>query len=93
MDSLTEHDGHSCQTILAQRMAQRFYNIPIAVTVLDGKVYGAYFGNWKAYDLPAYDPMVATLAIEMRLFNDSRIGEIDGKQVTWWINRRTDEEP
>lgn len=84
--------GHSCQTILARRMAQKFYNIPIAVTVFEGKCYGAYIGNYEPYDLPAYDPMIATLAIQMGLFNDTKIGEINGKRVTWYLNRRHDTE-
>jgi hypothetical protein len=81
-------DGHSCQTILARRMAEQFYDIPIAVTVFGDKVYGAYIGNWKPYELTAYTPMIATLAIEMGLFSNSQPGEIDGKEVTWWRNRR-----
>lgn len=88
MDKLTEHAGNSCQNILAHRMAENFRDIPIAMTVLDGKLYGAYIGNWKPYDLPAYDPMVASLAIEMGLFNEQQPGEIGGKAVIWWRNSR-----
>jgi hypothetical protein len=79
--------GNSCQSILARRMAAEFFDIPIAVAVLDGKVYGAYIGNWEPYDLK-YEPMVAVLAIEMGLFNVSQPGEIGGKPVVWWRNRR-----
>jgi len=80
-------DGHSCQSILAIRMAEQFLDIPIAMTVLDDKVYGAYIGNWEPYELTAYQPMVATLAIEMGLFKPERDGEIDGKPVKWRMNR------
>jgi hypothetical protein len=86
MGSLT--DGNSCQSLLARQMAKAFYDIPIAVTVLDGKTYGAYIGNWKPYELPAHQPMIAALAIEMGLFKPERDGEIDGKPVKWWMNRR-----
>jgi len=79
---------HSCQSILARRMAEQFHDIPIAVTVLDDKVYGAYIGNWEPYELTAYQPMVATLAIEMGLFKPERDGEIGGLPVKWWRNRR-----
>ncbi len=85
-------DGHTCQTILAQRMAKEFYDIPIAVTVLHdsagAKVYGAYIGNWKPYELPAYSPMVAALAIQMGLFKPVGDSEIDSKPVKWWMNKR-----
>jgi hypothetical protein len=81
-------DGHTCQSILARRMAAEFYDIPIAVTVLDGKVYGAYIGNWEPYELTAYDPMVAGLANMMGLFNYSQPGEIGGKSVVWRMNKR-----
>jgi hypothetical protein len=81
-----------CNSVLAQQMAKKFYDIPIAVTVLfdpaGAKVYGAYIGDWKPYELPAYSPLVATLAIEMGLFNDSTPGEINGEPVTWWRNKR-----
>ena len=83
-----EEGGHTCQTILARRMAEKFYDTPLAMTVLDGKVYGAYIGNWQHYDLPAYQPMIATLAMQMGLFKVERQGEIDGKVVYWWMNRR-----
>ena len=83
-----EEAGYSCQTILARRMAEKFYDIPIAVTVFNGKTYGAYIGNWAPYELPAYEPMIATLAIQMGLFNKSEMGEIGGKSVTWWRNVR-----
>ena len=84
-----EEAGHTCQTILARRMAEKFYDIPIAVTVFDGKTYGVYIGNWSApYDLPAYEPMIATLAIQMGLFNEQTPGEIAGQPVTWWRNKR-----
>jgi hypothetical protein len=70
-------------------MADQFYDIPIAMTVLDDKVYGVYFGgDLPPYELPVYPPMVATLAIEMGLFNDSQPGEVHGKPVTWWRNKR-----
>lgn len=81
-------EGDSCQSILARRMAAEFFDIPIAVTVLDGKVYGAYIGNWEPYELPAYDPMVAGLADAMGLFAHSQPGEIDGKPVVWRMNKR-----
>ncbi len=85
-------NGHTCQSILAQKMAKEFFDIPIAVTVLfdpaGAKVYGAFVGNWEPYELPAYTPMVATLAIEMGLFNDSQPGKINGESVTWWMNKR-----
>lgn len=80
-------DGNSCQSILAQRMAEKFLDIPIAMTVLDGKVYGAYIGNWEPYVLPAYEPMIATLAVEMGLFKLECDGEVDGAPVKWWMNR------
>jgi hypothetical protein len=73
--------------ILALRMAQDFRDIPIAIAVLDGKVYGAYIGNYEPYDLK-YDPIVATMAIETGLFNDQTPGEVNGKPVTWWRNKR-----
>lgn len=81
------------RAVLARRMAEQFYNIPIAMTVLDGRVYGAYIGNFEPYDLPAYDADVASLAIQMRLFNDTYVGEIGGTPVIWWMSKRTDEEP
>ena len=80
--------GYTCQTILARRMAEKFYDIPIAVTVYDGKTYGAYIGNWAPYELTAYQPMIATLAIQMGLFNDQTPGEIAGQPVVWWRNKR-----
>lgn len=80
--------GHSCQTILAQRMAEKFYDTPLAVTVFEGKTYGVYIGDWKPYELTAYQPMIAMLAIQMGLFNQATQGEIDGKSVTWWRNVR-----
>jgi hypothetical protein len=80
--------GHSCQTILARRMVEKFYDIPIAVTVFEGKTYGAYIGNWAPYELPAYAPMIAMLAISMGLFKDQTPGEIAGKPVVWWRNKR-----
>jgi hypothetical protein len=80
--------GYSCQTILARRMAEKFYDIPIAVTVFEGKTYGAYIGNWAPYEIPAYQPMIATLAIQMGLFNDQTPGDIAGKPVVWWRNKR-----
>jgi hypothetical protein len=83
-----EEAGHTCQTILAQRMADKFYDIPIAVAVIDGKCYGAYIGNWEPYELPAYDPMVATLAFEMKLFNDTYLREFNGQRVMWYMNKR-----
>jgi hypothetical protein len=69
-------------------MVEQFRDIPIAVTVLGGKVYGAYIGNWEPYELTAYVAADAALAIETGLFNDSQPGEIDGKPVTWWRNKR-----
>jgi len=72
----------------AQQLAQKFYDIPIAMTVLDGKVYAAYIGDWKAYDLPYTDPVVAQSAIEQGLFNKQETGEIAGKPVTWYRNVR-----
>lgn len=81
-------DGYTCQSILAHRMAEKFYDIPIAVTVLDDKVYGAYIGNWQPYELNSYQPMVATLAFEMGLFKSERDGEVNGVAVTWWMNKR-----
>jgi hypothetical protein len=82
-----EEAGYTCQTILAQRMAKQFHDIPVAMTVLDGKVYGAYIGNWQPYPLQ-HEPMIAILAIQMNLFNDQTPGEIDGKPVIWWRNKR-----
>lgn len=73
--------------MLANKMSDGFLNIPIAVTVLDGKVYGAYTGNWEPYGLPNYDPEVVTLAINMGLLQAEREDEIGGKPVTWWMNR------
>ena len=75
------------QASLAQAMAGKFYDIPIAMTVLNGKVYGAFIGNWKPYTLPA-DVAVASLAIEMGLFKPEQDGEIEGTPVKWWMNRR-----
>jgi len=71
----------------AQAMAGKFLDIPIAMTVLDGKVYGAYIGNWKPYTIPA-DFATASLAIEMGLFKPEKPGDIDGKPVQWWMNKR-----
>ena len=71
----------------AKEMAEKFFDIPIAMTVLDGKVYGAYIGDWKPYTIPA-TAAVAVLAIETKLFNYSQPGQIDGKLVTWWMNKR-----
>jgi len=71
----------------ARVMAGKFYDIPIAMTVLDGKVYGAFIGNWKPYAIPA-DVATATLALEMGLFKLEKEGEIDGKPVQWMMNRR-----
>ncbi len=82
-----EEGGYTCQTILARRMAEKFIDTPIAMTVFEGKVYGAYIGNWKPYVIQ-YEPMIATLAIEMGLFNKSEAGEIDGKPMTWWRSVR-----
>jgi hypothetical protein len=87
-----ENSGHTCQTILAQKLADAFYNIPIAVAVIDGKTYGAYIGNWEPYELPHYDPMIATLAFEMKLFNDVYLREHNGARVTWYMNKRHDTE-
>ena len=83
-----EEAGHTCQTILARRMAEKFYDTPLAVTVFEGKTYGAYIGNWMPYDLPAYQPMIAQLAIQMGLFNNQTPGEIEGQPVVWWRNVR-----
>jgi hypothetical protein len=73
---------------LAQRMAEEFHDIPIAMTVLNGKVYGAYIGNWEPYELPAYEPRVANIAIGLGLFKTEALGEIDGEPVKWWRNKR-----
>ena len=81
--------GDTCQSILARRMAEQFYDIPIAMTVLGDKVYALYLNNvYGPYELTAYTPMVATLAIEMGLFNDSQPGELEGKPIMWWRNKR-----
>ena len=71
----------------AKKFAADFYNIPIAVTVHGGNVYGAYIGNWEPYDL-RFDPMEAQHAIEMGLFTVEREGELNGFPVKWWMNRR-----
>ena len=71
----------------AQVMAGKFLDIPIAMTVLEGKVYGAFIGNWKPYTIPA-DAATATLAIELGLFKPETTGEIDGKPVQWFMNKR-----
>jgi len=71
----------------AQEMARKFLDIPIAMTVLNGKVYGTYIGNWKPYTIPA-DFATASLALEMGLFTPTRDGEIDGQPVKWYMNRR-----
>jgi hypothetical protein len=71
----------------AKKFAADFYNIPIAVTVHGGNVYGAYIGNWEPYDL-RFDPMAAQQAFEMGLFTVEREGELNGFPVKWWMNRR-----
>lgn len=83
MDSVEA--GVTAQKLLAQRMAKQFHNIPIAVTVFEGKVYAAYIGNWEPYTVK-YDPTAAALAIELGLFNNTLPGKIDGKDVTWYRN-------
>jgi hypothetical protein len=77
--------GVLTQKLLAQKMAKEFHNIPIAMTVFEGKVYGAYIGNMQPYTLK-HDPSSATLAIELGLFNNTLPGKIDGKDVTWYRN-------
>jgi len=72
----------------AQEMARKFFDIPIAMTVLNGKVYGTYIGDWKPYTIPA-DFTTASLALEMGLFTPMHDGEIDGQPVKWWMNRRS----
>jgi len=86
-DEMRELINKLAEATLALRMAEQVYDIPIAVTVLDGKVYGAYTGTWQPYELATYDPAVAALAIEMGLFQPERDGEIGGKPVKWWTNR------
>lgn len=75
------------KTADAEVMAGKFLGMSVAMTVLNGKVYGTRIGNWKPYSLPA-EAATALLAIELGLFKPFCDGEIDGQPVQWWMNRR-----